>query len=161
MLVLLDTHVWIWLVGGDARRIGRRTRQLVAQRLARDAIRVSPASVFEVAALYTSRRLRLALPLEQWIREALDGVGVRVAPLSSSIAVDAGQIGREALEDPLDRLLAVTARQIRSTPRSSRATRGSSITPPGSGRCARTTAPREPGAPGHSRFRNQPRGSAP
>jgi PIN domain nuclease of toxin-antitoxin system len=115
VLILLDTHVWVWAVEGDARRIGRRTRRLLSQREAADAVRVSPATVFEVAALCTSGRVRLARPVDQWVREALDGAGVRVAPLSPAIAVDAGQIAREILADPLDRLLVATARQIDAT----------------------------------------------
>ena len=43
------------------------------------------------------------------------GVGVRVAALSTDIAVDAGGIPRVALADPVDRLLVATARQIDAT----------------------------------------------
>lgn len=112
MLLLLDTHAWLWSVTGEARRVGRRARQLIARAEAEDAIRVSTASVFEVTALHTAGRLRLARAPEQWAREALDLTGIRVAPLSADIAVDAGMIPRAALADPLDRLLVATARQL-------------------------------------------------
>jgi PIN domain nuclease of toxin-antitoxin system len=115
VLLLLDTHIWIWAIEGAGQRIGRRTRRLLALGESADAIRVSPASIFEFTALCTSGRVRLARPVEQWIREALDEAGIRVAPLSPPIAVDAGQISREALSDPLDRLLTATARQLDAT----------------------------------------------
>lgn len=114
-MVLLDTHVWLWSVEGDARRIGRRTRQLLSRAESREAIRVSPATVFEVAALHTLGRLRLARPLEQWIRESLDAAGIRMAELSPAMALDAGAIPRDALADPLDRLLVATARALQAT----------------------------------------------
>ena len=114
-MLLLDTHVWIWSVEEDARRVGRRTRQLLSRAESRDAIRISPATVFEVAALHTAGRLRLAHPIEQWIRQALDVAGVRIAELSPAIAIDAGSIPRSALSDPLDRLLVATARQLDAT----------------------------------------------
>lgn len=114
-MVLLDTHVWLWSVEGDARRIGRRARQLLSRAESRDSIRISPATVFEVAALYTLGRLRLARPLEQWIRESLDAAGVRMAELSPAMALDAGVVPREALADPLDRLLVATARALQAT----------------------------------------------
>jgi PIN domain nuclease of toxin-antitoxin system len=114
-VLLLDTHVWLWSVNGDARRIGRRTRQVLQRAEAREAIRISPASLFELTALHTLGRVRLSRPLEQWIGEALEVAGVRIAELSPSVAIDAGCIPRGALADPLDRLLVATARRLDAT----------------------------------------------
>ena len=110
-MLLLDTHVWIWVVDGDARRIGRRARQLIARAEREFDVGISPASVFEVSALDLAGRLRLARPAEQWIRESLDHPVIRLAELTVAAAVDAGSIPREALADPVDRLLVATARQ--------------------------------------------------
>lgn len=114
-MLLLDTHAWLWAAEGDPRRIGRRSRQLLARAEKREEVRVSPASIFEVAALHTLGRLRLSRPVESWIREALDATGVRMAPLSPEVAIDAGLIPRAALPDPLDRLLVATARDAQAT----------------------------------------------
>lgn len=114
-MLLLDTHAWIWAVEGDARRIGRRARQLLARAHADGSLRVSPASLFEIVALCTQGRLRLSQPPDQWIRQSLDVSGVRLAELSAAVAVDAGYIPRAALADPLDRLLVATARQLDAT----------------------------------------------
>lgn len=114
-MLLLDTHTWIWAVEGDARRIGRRARQLLARAHADGSLRVSPASLFEIVALCTEGRLRLSQPPDQWIRHSLDVSGVRLAELSAEVAVDAGYIPRAALADPLDRLLVATARQLDAT----------------------------------------------
>lgn len=114
-MLLLDTHVWIWSSLGDARRIGRRTRQLIAKAEAQDALRVSVVSLFEVSALHTLGRLRLTIPPEQWIREALEAGRARTSEVSPAIAMDAGRISRSALADPLDRLLIASARQLDAT----------------------------------------------
>jgi PIN domain nuclease of toxin-antitoxin system len=111
-VLLLDTHVWIWSAEGADRKIGRRARQLLSQAESKDALRVSTVSLFELAALHTQGRLRLAHPLEQWIGESLEAGGVRIAELSAAMSVDAGLIPRRALADPLDRLLVATARQM-------------------------------------------------
>lgn len=111
-MLVLDTHVWVWSVDGDTGRIGRRTRQMLQRAQSRAAIRVSPMAVFELAALHTLGRVRLARSLDQWVRDALDAVGVRIAELTPGIALDAGAIPRAALADPLDRLLVATARQL-------------------------------------------------
>ena len=114
-MLLLDTHVWVWSVEGDVRRIGRRTRQLLLRAQARDAIRVSPVTVFEVGALHTLGRIRLTLAVDQWVRQSLDAPGVRIAEVTPPVALDAGHIPRSALADPLDRLLVATARQLAAT----------------------------------------------
>jgi PIN domain nuclease of toxin-antitoxin system len=114
-VLLLDTHTWIWSVEGDAHRIGRRARQLLARAASADAIRISPATIFELTALHTAGRLRLARSPAQWVGEALTARGVRLAPLSATIAVEAGSLSRTAINDPLDRLLVATARQLDAT----------------------------------------------
>ena len=113
-MVLLDTHVFIWSVEG-ARRLGRQARRLIARAESQDAIRVSPASLFEVVALHTEGRLRLAHPPEQWIQGALEAAGLRLAEFTRAVAIDAGTIPRSVLSDPLDRILVATARQTGAT----------------------------------------------
>ena len=114
-MLLLDTHVWIWSVHGDARRVGPRTRRLLSRAESQEAIRVSPATLFEVTALHTLGRIRFARPPEQWIHESLEAAGVRIAELSPAIAIQAGKISRTALGDPLDRLLVATAGHLEAT----------------------------------------------
>jgi PIN domain nuclease of toxin-antitoxin system len=114
-VLLLDTHVWLWSVEGDVRRIGRRTRAWLARAESQEAIRISPVTLFELTALHTIGRLRLARAVESWIQEALAAAGVRIAELSPAIAIDAGHIPRNALADPLDRLLVATARRLDAT----------------------------------------------
>jgi PIN domain nuclease of toxin-antitoxin system len=114
-VILLDTHAWIWTVEGDSRRIGRRARQMITRAESREAVRVSVATLFEIVALHTAGRLRLAQPPERWIASSMDLAGVRLAELTRGVAVDAGFIPRAALPDPLDRLIVATARQLAAT----------------------------------------------
>ena len=114
-MLLLDTHAWIWTVEGDERRIGRRSRRMIARAAEQEAARVSAATVFEIVALHTAGRLNLAQPPEEWIDTLLESSGVRLAELTRGVAVDAGFIPRAALADPLDRLLVATARQLDAT----------------------------------------------
>jgi PIN domain nuclease of toxin-antitoxin system len=114
-VLLLDTHVLIWSLSGDERRLGRRARALLTRAEARGELRVSALTLFEITALHTLGRLVLRQHPERWIRDALDLTGVRVAELSYDAAVDAGSISRAALEDPIDRLLVATARQLDAT----------------------------------------------
>jgi PIN domain nuclease of toxin-antitoxin system len=114
-MVLLDTHVWVWSAHGDARRIGRRARRLLSRAESQDAIRVSPATLFELTALVTLGRLRLTRRPDEWIRDSLEAGGMRIAEFLPAIAIDAGHIPRTSLADPLDRILVATARHIEAT----------------------------------------------
>jgi PIN domain nuclease of toxin-antitoxin system len=114
-VLLLDTHVWIWTLAGDARRIGRRARSLLTRAESRDAIRISPVTLFEVMALHTIGRLQLKRPPDEWIRLAMTTAPVRIAELSPAIAIDAGRIPRDVLVDPVDRLLVATALEMEAT----------------------------------------------
>ena len=114
-MLLLDTHVWIWILAGDARRIGRRARSLLTRAESRDALRISPVTLFEVMALHAAGRLQLTRPPDEWIRQAIASAPVRIAELSPSIAIDAGRIPREVLADPMDRLLVATAAKMEAT----------------------------------------------
>lgn len=110
-MLLLDTHVWYWAITDDSRRLGRRTRRLLARAGSDNNVLVSVVSVFELVALHALGRIRLDRAPQAWIREALDVAGVRLAELTSDAAIDAGGIPREVLPDPLDRLLIATARR--------------------------------------------------
>jgi PIN domain nuclease of toxin-antitoxin system len=114
-VVLLDTHVWIWHVEGDARRIGVRTARLLKRWTDEDVLRVSPLSVFEVSSLHTAGRLEFSRTLEQWITSTMDVGGVRLLPLAVEAALDAGRIGAATIPDPVDRLLIGTARYTDAT----------------------------------------------
>jgi PIN domain nuclease of toxin-antitoxin system len=108
---LLDTHVWIWSREG-APGLGRKACRVIERAAVHDRLRVSVVSLLEVSTLCASGRLRLALPVNEWVDTALATPGVRLAELTTAIAVDAGQIPRAALADPMDRLLAASARRL-------------------------------------------------
>jgi PIN domain nuclease of toxin-antitoxin system len=112
IVLLLDTHVLVWSVEGDERRIGRQAQRLIERAESNGAVLVSPVTLFEITALHVAGRLRLGRPIERWILDALETTSIRIAELSPAVAIDAGHIPRTALEDPVDRLLVATAREL-------------------------------------------------
>jgi PIN domain nuclease of toxin-antitoxin system len=109
--VLLDTHVWIWLVADEPGRLGPKTRRRLAKAVGASAPYVSAASAFEIAALHVAGRLHFTLPVERWIRESVDRSGFRVVDLDASMAIDAGLVPAARLPDPIDRCLVAAARE--------------------------------------------------
>ena len=108
--MLLDTHVWIWMVT-DEPGLGPKTRRLLARATGSRAPLVSAMSAFEIAALHTAGRLAFTRPVERWLRESIASAGLRVIDLEVDIALDAALIPAPALADPIDRCLVATARE--------------------------------------------------
>jgi PIN domain nuclease of toxin-antitoxin system len=108
--VLLDTHVWLWLVEGERSRLGRKAIAAVERASLRAGVLVSAMSVWEVAMLEARGRIRLALPATEWVRAALRAPGVRLVELTPEIAVDSARLPGEVHGDPADRVLIASAR---------------------------------------------------
>ncbi len=108
--LLLDTHVWVWLMLGDS-RLGKPARKLLEEAVPDGRLLVSIISVWEVAMLEANGRLILAAECADWVREALLAPGVRLAELTPEIAVASTRLPGKFHGDPADRILAATARE--------------------------------------------------
>ena len=113
--LLLDTHVWIWVMEGAQREIGRRAREAVEAASASGRLLVSAISVWEVAMLGAKGRIQFSLELGEWIRKGLTAPGVHLVPISPPIAIDSARLPPEAHGDPADRILMATARRSGAT----------------------------------------------
>ena len=109
--MLLDTHVWIWAAADAPRRLGPKTRRLIAKAARDGELFVSTASVFEITALVTAARLKLTQPVARWIAASIERGALRVLDVGIGAALDAGAIPSSALADPIDRLLVATSRE--------------------------------------------------
>lgn len=105
-MILLDTHVLLWM-GQNDRRLGTRTRTLIAQAWDAGEAAVSAATFWEVALLRRRGRLDGDLEVEGWRRSLLDGGMVEV-PLDGRTAVRAVQLP-DFHADPADRFIVATA----------------------------------------------------
>lgn len=110
--LLLDTHVWIWLMDGAERELGRGALDAVREASVRGRVLVSAISVWEVAMLEAKGRLRFSLEVGEWVRRALAAPGLRLADLSPEIAVESSRLPGEVHGDPADRILMATARRL-------------------------------------------------
>ncbi|MBM4143619.1 MAG: type II toxin-antitoxin system VapC family toxin [Lentisphaerae bacterium] len=108
--ILLDTHVWVWLMLGD-NRLGTANRRMLERAVPDGRIRVSIISAWEVAMLEAKGRLILASDCESWVREALAAPGIHLAELTPHIAVCSTRLPGIFHGDPADRVLIATARE--------------------------------------------------
>ncbi|HEX2091999.1 MAG TPA: type II toxin-antitoxin system VapC family toxin [Longimicrobiaceae bacterium] len=110
--LLLDTHVWIWLMEGAAAEVAPSVLERIRQASARGMVLVSAISAWEVAMLAAKGRIRLAMEVGEWVRRGLAAPGVRLAELSPEILVESTRLPGEVHGDPADRMLIATARRV-------------------------------------------------
>lgn len=68
-MIVLDTHVWVWWVNESA-ELTAPIRQLIEGHQ-QEGLGVSIISCWEVAKLVERGRLRLTMPVDLWIEQAL------------------------------------------------------------------------------------------
>lgn len=74
-LLLLDTHVWIWLMSGDETLRSSRALPEIENAIQSRTLRVSVISVWEVGMLEAQNRIGLPSGCEAWTRQALSAPG--------------------------------------------------------------------------------------
>ena len=105
-MILLDTHVAIWLTL-DNTSLGKRSRRLALQAARNGELAVSAVSFWEIALLISKRRLRPPDPVKE-IRRQILTAGTVELPLTGEIAILAGEL--DTLHgDPADRFITATA----------------------------------------------------
>lgn len=114
MTALLDTHVLIWWLT-DGARLSPAQREVVASASAASPLLVSDISLWEVAMLHSLGRVRLSLPLREWLEMAVAPPLVRRHGISPAIAAELATLPESFHRDPADRILVATARVLGAT----------------------------------------------
>jgi PIN domain nuclease of toxin-antitoxin system len=107
-VILLDTHIWIWWVAGDARLTAAQRQHLEDHEAT--GLGVSVISCWEVAKLVELGRLVLRCSVDQWIKGALAYPGIRMLYLTPRIAIESTQLPAAFHRDPADQIIVATAR---------------------------------------------------
>lgn len=105
--VLLDTHVWLWVAGGE--RFAPAARRRIEQAVGEDELALSPISIWEVGMLSAKQRIALQPDCMTWVTTALAKTGVRLLPMSAQIAVGSCFLPDGFHGDPADRIIVATA----------------------------------------------------
>lgn len=105
MMMLLDTHVFVWLVS-DQTKLSDKAKQKIAS--SRGQLFLSSASGLEMGLLVNRGRLSLPVDTETFIRKGLLQHGIQETAMDWSIALDSTSLPR-IHNDPVDRILIATA----------------------------------------------------
>jgi PIN domain nuclease of toxin-antitoxin system len=106
-LILLDTHVIVWLASGDP-RFSRRAQTAIAE--ARQSIRglaISDFTLFELGQLFRKKQFTLLTDPESFLSEVERKFVV--LPITANIALQALSLPVNYPKDPADRIIGATS----------------------------------------------------
>ena len=107
-MIILDTHIWVWWVHGDAHLPDHYHRYLEIHEA--QGLGVSAIACWEVAKLAEYGRLTLPYPVADWLDQAFAYPGIRWLELTPRIIVESTQLPGTFHRDPADQLIVATAR---------------------------------------------------
>ena len=107
-MIVLDTHIWVWWVHGDATLTSQQVAWL--QQYESQGLGVSAISCWEVAKLVEYKRLVLPCPVDAWMDQALLYPGIRFLDLTPQIVIESSQLPVGFHRDPVDQIIVATAR---------------------------------------------------
>jgi len=104
--LLLDTHIWLWIIG-EPHRLSRR----VARKLdsPENQLWLSPISIWEASLLCRKGRITISGEFSSWLVSALEAVPLNEAPLTFEVARALSTINLPHA-DPADLFLAASAK---------------------------------------------------
>jgi PIN domain nuclease of toxin-antitoxin system len=107
LLILLDTHVVVWLAIDENRISKKAGAAIVEARRAADGLAISGITLLELAMLSNKGRIQLDISLESFMGEVESRFVV--LPITGRICVRAMAFPREYPKDPADRIIGGTA----------------------------------------------------
>lgn len=113
--LVLDTHVWIWLMEGTDGALAAVAIDQIEAAAADSNVAVAAISVWELAMLEAKGRITLSRSIEEWTRAALTGPGIQLVDLSPDIALQSTRLPGGPRGDPADRIIIATARVLGGT----------------------------------------------
>ncbi len=102
-MIILDTHALVWWRAAPE-KLGRAARRACERS---PAIGVSAISFWEIGMLTARGKLKLRIPLTEWVRETLQGPRIEDLPVTAEIAALAASLTMQG--DPADRIIVATA----------------------------------------------------
>jgi PIN domain nuclease of toxin-antitoxin system len=106
-LILLDTHVVVWLASGDPRLSQPAQAAIEEARRAVRGLAVSDFTLFELSSLFRKKQFTLITSPESFLAEVERHL--IVLPITANIALQAFALPPSYPKDPADRIIAATA----------------------------------------------------
>lgn len=106
-MILVDTHIVIWLALDPEQLSKRAVAAIAAARQADSGVAISSITLYELACAASKRRFRLTMPIEVFMQDTAERYVVK--PITAEIAFAAVNMPTNYPKDPMDRIIGATA----------------------------------------------------
>ncbi|HLP48024.1 MAG TPA: type II toxin-antitoxin system VapC family toxin [Candidatus Kapabacteria bacterium] len=114
-MLILDTHIWIWLVSGDEKIKKAGFLEAINKASQKNLIKIPAICAWEVSMLVAKKRIQLLGNTLDWLNKALLAPGISLFPLSSTVAYESANLPGGFHGDPADRMIVASARILNGT----------------------------------------------
>ena len=114
-LILLDTHIWLWLMSGASKAVSPRLRALVDELTPHAGVRVSAITLWEIGMLVSKNRIVFDGDAKEHVYRALRELHIGIEDITAEIAMNGALLVGDIHGDPADRILISTAKNISAT----------------------------------------------
>jgi PIN domain nuclease of toxin-antitoxin system len=107
LLILLDTHVVIWLASGQTRLSTKAQSAIDEARQNQQALSISDFTMFELVMIFRKKRIGLNISLESFLFEVEQRFVI--LPITRDVCVQTLAFPRKYPRDPADLIIGATA----------------------------------------------------
>ncbi len=109
-MILLDTHIWLWLLH-NPNKLSKTAQAVIQSEETHNGLLVSAISVWKVAVKSSIGKLDLPFPITQWYQLAKSHSGIVIESLSPLDTIASTQLQGDFHKDPADRILVAIAKR--------------------------------------------------
>lgn len=106
-MLLLDTHVVVWLLATPEKLSRNATAAISSARREGQSLSIAAVTMFELASLAARQRIQLQFSLESFLEQVESRF--RVIPIDRRIAATCVDLPASYPNDPMDRIIGATA----------------------------------------------------
>jgi PIN domain nuclease of toxin-antitoxin system len=108
-VILLDTHIWLWLATGVEKAVSPKLRALIDDLRPHSSVKISTISLWEIGVLSAKNRIELSPGVKEWVYNGIGATGVDLVNVNAEIALESTLLPKGMHNDPADRILLSTA----------------------------------------------------
>jgi PIN domain nuclease of toxin-antitoxin system len=106
--IVLDTHVWIWLLE-ESGQLSRATIRKIDAAAKDKGVLISAISLWEICLLSHKKRIEIEEGISNWLEKGLAHPGVVLCPLTVEVVSRSYKLSGTFHGDPADRMIVATS----------------------------------------------------
>lgn len=114
MKAFLDTHILLWWFNATS-RLSERQTAVLSSVTEGEPLWVSDITLWEIATLSSLGRIKLHLPLREWLEQATAPPLVQRMAITPAVAAEVAALPDSFHRDPADRIIVASARVLGAT----------------------------------------------